>query len=221
MTQALGLRYSAARMPFRAVFFDLGGVVVGSPLHAIARYERELGLPEGAVNRVVVATAPRGAWSGLERGELTMEKFYPAFEADCAAAGHRIDARELMLRVAAATVPHAGMLGAIRRLREAGLKVAAITNNWITEDEGTGVLKPHFDAFIESATTGVRKPDPRIFEIACRTLDVAPADAVFLDDIGMNCKAGRAFGFTTIKVSDPDVALDELETLVGLPLRAA
>lgn len=221
MTQASGLRYSALRMSFRAVFFDLGGVVMGSPLHAIAQYEREHGLPAGAINRVVVATAPDGAWSRLERGEMRLPEFFTAFEADCGAAGHTIDARRLMLGVANATVPHAGMLAAIRALRAAGIKVAAITNNWITEDEGTGALKPHFDAFIESAVTGVRKPDPRIFEIACDALGVAPADAVFLDDIGMNCKAGRQFGFTTIKVADPDVALAELAALVGLDLRAA
>jgi putative hydrolase of the HAD superfamily len=82
-------------------------------------------------------------------------------------------------------------------------------------------LKPHFDAFIESAVTGVRKPDPRIFEMACSALAVRPTEAIFLDDIGMNCKAGRQFGFTTIKVSDPEVALDELAALVGLDLRPA
>src|SRR2546422_331025 len=71
-------------MHYRAVLFDLGGVVVGSPLEAIARYEAEQGIPAGFVNRVVVATGAAGAWSRLERGELTLEAFYPAFERDCA-----------------------------------------------------------------------------------------------------------------------------------------
>src|SRR5438309_487960 len=57
-------------MRYRAVLFDLGGVVVGSPLEAIARYEAEQGIPAGFVNRVVVATGAAGAWSRLERGEL-------------------------------------------------------------------------------------------------------------------------------------------------------
>ena len=52
---------------FRAVIFDLGGVVIDSPLHAIGRYERELGIPAGTVNRVVVETGPRdGAVPQLE-----------------------------------------------------------------------------------------------------------------------------------------------------------
>ena len=40
-------------MPIHAVVFDLGGVVLGSPLHAIAAYERENGISENFVNRVV------------------------------------------------------------------------------------------------------------------------------------------------------------------------
>ena len=76
-------------MPYRAVIFDLGGVVVGSPLHAIAAFERERGIPPGFVNRVVVDTGPGGAWSRLERGELGLEAFYVAFDRDCEAAGWR------------------------------------------------------------------------------------------------------------------------------------
>ena len=55
-------------MPLRAVLFDLGGVVLDSPLHAIARFERAHAIPEGFVNRVVADTGPEGAWGRLERG---------------------------------------------------------------------------------------------------------------------------------------------------------
>jgi putative hydrolase of the HAD superfamily len=166
-----------------------------------------------------VGTGAGGAWSRLERGELDLETFYPAFDADCAGAGCRISARALMARVALATLPRPAMLEAIRRIRAHGVAVGAITNNWITEDEGTGVLRPHFDVFIESAVVGIRKPDPRIFELACRELEIGPREAVFLDDIGSNLKTARALGMATIKVGDPEVALGELETLLGLPLR--
>ena len=205
-------------MPYRAVIFDIGGVVVGSPLEAIAAYERAHGIPGGFINRVVVATGHAGAWSRLERGELKLEDFHPAFERDCEAAGRCISARALMELVAAATVPRPAMLEAIRRIRAHGLAAAALTNNWITEDEGTGALRPHFDVFVESAALGLRKPDPRIFQHACDQLQVAPAAAVFLDDIGANLKAARALGMTTIKVLNPAAALAELEGLLGFTL---
>lgn len=206
-------------MRHRAVIFDLGGVVVGSPLEAIAAYERNGRIPAGSVNRAVVGAGPGGAWARLERGEIGLEDFYPAFERDCAAAGCRLSARALMARVGEAIVPRPAMLEAIRRIRARGLRAAALTNNWISEDGGTGMLRPHFDLFVESAVVGLRKPDPRIFELACRQLAIGPAEAVFLDDIGMNLKAARTLGMTTIKVTDPAAALGELEALLGFPLR--
>ena len=207
-------------MSYRAVIFDLGGVVVGSPLHAIASYERDTGIPAGSINRIVVATGPGGAWSRLERGELTLDDFYPAFEADCDAHGCRISARTMMGLVAESTLPRPAMLEAIRRIRVAGLLAAAVTNNWVTEDEGMGVLRPFFDVYVESAVVGIRKPDPRIFHLACEQLGVVPRQVVFLDDIGSNLKSARELGMTTIKVVDPEEALAELESALGLPLRA-
>ena len=206
-------------MTYRAVFFDIGGVVVGSPLHAIARYEREQGIPSGFINRVVVSSGADGAWSRLERGELRLPAFFEAFDRDCERAGRRISAEALMGLVARSTVPRPAMIDAIARIRARGLLAAAVTNNWITEDEGTGALRPHFDAFIESAVTGVRKPDPRIFEIACTELGIEPAEAVLLDDIGANLKTARTMGMSTIKVADPDAALAELESVLGFALR--
>jgi len=42
---------------------------------------------------------------------------------------------------------------------------------------------------------------------------------VFLDDLGMNLKPAREMGMATIKVVDPDTALDALEVLLGFALR--
>src|SRR5947199_4711935 len=93
-------------MRYRAVLFDLGGVVVGSPLEAIARFEAEQGIPAGFVNRVVVATGAAGAWSRLERGELTLATFYPAFERASAEAGHHVDTSEMEARGNEMKLPH-------------------------------------------------------------------------------------------------------------------
>jgi putative hydrolase of the HAD superfamily len=202
-----------------AVVFDLGGVVMDSPLHAIARYERDHGLLAGAVNRIVVDTGETGAWSRLERGELTLEAFCAPFEDDCRASGVELSGTGLMAYIAAAGVPRPRMLEAIRRIRARGLRTAALTNNWVREGarEGHRLCK-HFDVFVESARVGLRKPDPRIYELVCRELGVAPSRAAFLDDIGRNLKTARALGMSTIKVDDPDVALRELGTLLGFDL---
>ena len=206
------------RSPLSAVIFDLGGVVLGSPLHAIAHFEREHGIPEGFVNRVVVESGPSGAWSRLERGELDLERFYRNFEADCARAGLRVPARAMMERISATSGPRPAMLLAVARIRSRGLKTAALTNNWGGEGDATSALRGHFDVFVESCVLGLRKPDPRIYEHTLAELGVEAAASVFLDDIGRNLKAARALGIATIKVDDPERALSELSALLGFPL---
>ena len=208
-----------------AVVFDIGGVVQDSPLHAIARYERERGLPPNAINRVVVAAGEEGAWARLERGELTVQSFCAPFEADCRARGVTIDGRVLMERIAEASVPRPRMLEAICRLRAGGLRVAALTNNWVAETPGATAsetmkarLTAHFDVFVESAVVGLRKPDPRIYALVCDKLGLAPARVAFLDDIGRNLKPARELGMATIKVDDPEQALRELGALLDLDL---
>jgi putative hydrolase of the HAD superfamily len=203
------------------VIFDLGGVVLGSPLHAFREYERGLGLPNGFLGRVVLQNGPEGAWARLERGELEMAAFCTAFDAEAVAAGGRISSLALMARIAEFSQPRPAMVNAIRRIRAAGLRAGALTNNWDSADQKQkmDLLRAEFDVFIESVRVGLRKPDPRIYELACSQLEVAPNEAVFLDDIGGNLKSARALGITTIKVDDPDVALAELEGVLGFALR--
>ena len=111
------------------------------------------------------------------------------------------------------------------------LKVGCITNNVKSAGEGPGMANTTeratevanvmalFDTIIESSKTGIRKPDPKIYEIACEEMGIQPNDAVFLDDLGINLKPARALGMTTIKVLTADQALIELESHLKLTLR--
>ncbi|HCB33631.1 MAG TPA: hypothetical protein DEP69_00125, partial [Acidimicrobiaceae bacterium] len=82
-----------------------------------------------------------------------------------------------------------------------------------------------FEVVVESSAEGVRKPDPRIYRLALDRMNAAGGGAVtagrtaYLDDLGVNLKPARAMGMATVKVADPDAALDELEQLVGFGLR--
>jgi putative hydrolase of the HAD superfamily len=108
------------------------------------------------------------------------------------------------------------MLTAIDAIKQAGLMNAGLTNNFSPMDALDWLGK--FDFIIESSKVGVRKPDPRFYEIACEALGVLPNDCVFLDDLGVNLKPAKAMGMATVKVADPDVALAELSTLLEMDL---
>lgn len=218
---------------YRAVIFDLGGVVLPSPFDAFRAYERRAGLPHRFISEVVVRGGEHGAWSRFERGELDADAFAAAFGAECAAAGGSVVVADLFagMRSGApgdATGPHPEMVAAIQAIRSVGLRTAALTNNWADDDGSTHVtgesplatqLAALFDTIVESAREGVRKPDPRIYELTCARLEVEPHEAVFLDDLGANLKPARAMGMATIKVEDPRAAVTELAVVLGLDLR--
>jgi putative hydrolase of the HAD superfamily len=206
----------------RAALFDFGGVILSSPFEAFARYERERDLPEGFLRKVNSTNPDDNAWAKLERNEVGFEAFCDLFEAEARAAGGEVDGRAVMALLAGDLRP--AMVEAVRRCNER-LKTACLTNNWVPHEDRddsyshTALFADLFDVVIESSKVGVRKPDPRFYEMACDLLDIEPHEAVFLDDIGANLKPARAMGMTTIKVDDPDVAIRELEAVVGFPLR--
>lgn len=208
-------------MSIEAVVFDLGGVVFPSPLDVFRVYEREHGLPNRFISEVVLADPEHGAWGRLERGDLGLEEFCDAFDAECAAHGGTVDSRDLMRAVGGGLEPRAAMVTAIGAIRDRGLKTAALTNNWADEPGRGDRVSPTadwFDVVVESAVEGLRKPDPRIYLLVCERLDVQPPAAVFLDDLGANLKPARELGMTTIKVDEPEAALAELGSVLGFAL---
>ena len=204
----------------RAVLWDFGGVILESPFDAFARFEAERGLPPGFLRQINATNPDTNAWARLERSEVTAEEFCALFEAEAAQLGHEIDALQVLGMLSGAVRP--AMVEAVRRCH-ARLKTGLLTNNFVIG--GRDVARPdlaeiftHFDAIVESSKIGVRKPDPRFYEVACRQLGIAPSEAVFLDDLGINLKPARAMGMRTIKVTDPSDAIAELESVVGFEL---
>jgi hypothetical protein len=65
--------------PPRVVLFDIGGVVVGSPLVGINAYEAQHGLPHDYLNVAITARGRQGAFQRFERSELDLHSFYARF----------------------------------------------------------------------------------------------------------------------------------------------
>ena len=207
-----------------AVIFDFGGVITSSPFEAFARFEREHGLPEGFIRRVNATDPDDNAWARLERSEISIEEFDRQFDAEARRLGHPLPGLRVLELLAGDVRPR--MVEALRICRRE-LRTACITNN-VAFGEGPGMAAASdgarrvaeimglFEFVLESSKEGVRKPDPRIYQLALERLGVAPEEAVYLDDLGINLKPARALGIHTIKVTDPDVALAELGALTGL-----
>lgn len=207
---------------FSAVLWDFGGVILSSPFDAFADYEREIGLPAGFIRGLNTKNPHSNAWAKFERSEVSPEEFCRLFEAEARDAGGDLQGERIIACLSGEVRP--AMVTALRNV--AGkYKTACLTNNVKgakrapEKQAAIAEIMTIFDEVVESSKVGVRKPEPAFYEHACAALDIEPAQAIFLDDLGINLKPARAMGMTTIKVGDPEQALDALEALLGHPVR--
>jgi putative hydrolase of the HAD superfamily len=120
------------------------------------------------------------------------------------------------------------MVEVLKRCRQ-DWQCTCLTNNmnmgtaagmWGTTERAAAVAEVMtlFDLVIESSKEGMRKPDPRIYALACERMGVRPAEVVYLDDLGINLKPAAAMGMRTIKVLAADQAITELSAILSLDL---
>lgn len=210
-----------------AVIFDFGGVITSSPFESFNRLEAARGLPQDFVRRINATNPDENAWAKFERAEISAAEFDAQFAAEARAQGHELPGADV-LAVLAGTVRPA-MVRALDQLKDAGYRIACITNN-VPTGHGAGLARSEdrsdaleqifarFEHVIESSKAGVRKPDPRIYLMMCEKLGLEPAACVYLDDLGVNCKPAAQLGMAAIKVTGEAQALADLSALLALPL---
>lgn len=216
-------------MALRAVIFDFGGVFTSSPVAHFAEYEKAHGLPERFIGSVIKARLDDGAFSRYERAEIALDEFDETFAAETRAAGHEVTGRTLLSLMKLEF--RADMVAALERISGAGLLTGCITNNmpgggareWARDEEGRELsvrIMAIFDHVIESAKAGIRKPEPRIYEMMCEALGVQPEECVFVDDLGVNLKPAKAMGMQVVRVPFEDYrpAIVELSKITKISL---
>ncbi|MXY52616.1 MAG: HAD-IA family hydrolase [Gammaproteobacteria bacterium] len=209
----------------RAILWDFGGVFTTSPFDAFARFEAANGLPKDFIRRINSTDPDTNAWARFESSEIDVDEFDDAFRIEAEAHGYSVRGKDVLELLSGDFRPRmAAVLAECRR----HYRVGCITNNMKKAGDGPAMAQDDdkarraqevmamFEVIVESSVEGVRKPNPRIYEIACERLDVKPSETVFLDDLGINLKPARAMGMTTIKVVTETQAIDELAAATGL-----
>ena len=211
----------------KAVIWDFGGVLTTSPFEAFNVYEAERGLPKDLIRTINATNGDTNAWAQFESNSVSLDEFDGLFATEAKERGYDVPGKDIIALLSGDLRPK--MVEALRRISEK-LITGCITNN-VKAGEGAGMARSAdkmvandavmdmFQVVIQSSKVGVRKPNPKIYQMACEALDIDPEDAVYIDDLGINLKPARAMGMQTIKVVDADVALAELEDAVGFALQ--
>jgi putative hydrolase of the HAD superfamily len=221
-------------MKFQAVLFDAGNTLVfidpevvlpifrthGAVLRPETFWEAEFEARTALAERVL-----QGA-TGTEP-ELWHRYFVDLFRG-CGVPENRLDRlgkvirdvhreRHLWTHIDPRTRP------ALRRLRNAGYRLAVISNadgriRQVMEEVG---LTEFLEFVIDSEEEGVEKPHPRIFHLACDRLEVEPQACLYVGDLyPVDVLGARAAGLEAVLL-DPldrlDYPVDRIQDVAALP----
>ena len=207
-----------------AILWDFGGVVTSSPFEAFNDLEAQLGAPKDFIRQTNATNPDSNAWAKFESNEVSLEEFDELFADESEARGHRIPGREVIARLSGELRPR---MVEVLKICKQNFRIGCITNN-VKAGSGPGMSQNSekatrvaevmslFDVVVESSVEGIRKPNPRIYQVACERMGVEPAQAIFLDDLGINLKPAKALGMDTIKVVSEQQAITDLAALTGL-----
>jgi putative hydrolase of the HAD superfamily len=198
---------------------DFGGVLTSPLSEGFLAYQEEskVSLEElgRAMGRAAEAHGEHPLYA-LERGELSEREFADRLERELPNGFSLTRLREVYFE---RLVPNAPMIEFAGSLRERGVRTALLTNN-VREWEPLWRAKlPEideiFEVVVDSAFVGMRKPDPRIYELTLERLGTVADDCVFLDDLDVNCQAARELGMAAVRFEDTDGAIAAVTAALG------
>jgi putative hydrolase of the HAD superfamily len=202
----------------RAVISDFGGVLTSPLLESFAGLMRASGISLESVGKAMATIADRDGSNPLfelETGRMTEAAFMGAISEQLSAdRGSEVSLDGFGERYFQHLEPNEPMIDYMRELRGRGHKMAICTNNireWEAHWRAMLPVDEIFDVVVDSAFVGSRKPEPRIYEVTLERLGAAPEEAVFIDDVELNCEGARHLGITAIRFRSTEQAIEQIE----------
>jgi putative hydrolase of the HAD superfamily len=106
------------------------------------------------------------------------------------------------------------MLKWAKALGDSGLRIGILSN---MGEDTLSYMRQEFSWLGDfhhhtwSCELGIAKPDPAIYTYTCEKLDIAPGEALFLDDKAENIRAAEAVGLVGIQFRDIEQLQRDLE----------
>jgi len=203
-----------------AVVFDFGGVLITSIKNQLGVIAESHGVDVATMLEILLGPHESGRdhpWHRAERGEIAVADIQGqldpwAYQHGVSLTGDEIE--RVMVPGGYTIVDE--MVGRVARLRSEGYRTGLLTNTFA---EFQPTMKRDldldlFDVVVESFAVGSRKPERTIYEITQQRLGVDHEAIVYLDDFDQNLSEPLALGWTTIEVSDPALALADLDAIL-------
>lgn len=204
------------------VISDFGGVLTTPLVDAFISVQDRVGIPPKTFGEALRSLADRDGENPLfqlEKGEITEKQFQQQLADGLEPLlGHRPVIEDFGLLLFEALDPNPGMLDLIREVRRDGYRTALLTNNvreWEAKWRSMLPVDELFEAVVDSAFVGCRKPDPRIYRLTLERVGLEPDQCIFIDDMEINVSAANDLGMHGVHFRETAQARAEVHSLLG------
>ncbi|MBJ7332390.1 MAG: HAD family phosphatase [Solirubrobacteraceae bacterium] len=210
--------------PIRAIVSDFGGVLTSPLIGSFAKIQDEWGVPLESLGQAFVEITEReGAHPlfELECGRITEQEFLGALGAQLSAdLGRDVPMHEFGERFFAQLSTNTPLVELLHELRDTGYRVALLTNNVREWEPRWRSMLPTvdelFEVIVDSAFVGMRKPDPRIYQLTIERIGgVTAAECLFIDDMEVNIVAAREVGMAAVHFVDTPQAIADIRAALA------
>jgi putative hydrolase of the HAD superfamily len=211
----------------RGLLVDYGGVLTNPLPEFMAEWVKADGIDPDRfaelMRRWLGPGSDRNPVHDLETGRIGATEFERLLAAELIEqTPAQVDAADraagMLTRMFSGMRVEASMVDVVRTARAAGVRTGLLSNSWGLDYERDG-WDALFDAVVISGEVGLRKPDPAIYALAARRLDLPPEQIVFVDDLRPNVRAAAAAGMVGVQHVDLESTVSELEILFDTSLR--
>jgi putative hydrolase of the HAD superfamily len=200
-----------------AVISDFGGVLTTPLLQSFLAFQDQTGISTEDLGRAMAAIAEEEGDNPLfqmERGEITEERFLDRLGDGLEGLlGERPELHRFKEIYFEALDPNEPMIDLMRELKEAGYRMAMLTNNvreWEPLWRSMLPVDEIFETVVDSGFVGVRKPEGRIYSIALERLSLPAEACLFVDDVEVNCEGARRAGMKAVHFRENEQAIAEI-----------
>jgi epoxide hydrolase-like predicted phosphatase len=200
-------------MVVKAVVFDFGGVLMRTEdRRPRSRLAARLGMNYDELSALIFESP-----SAIQatKGELSAEEHWTAIQKSLALTEPEFE--EVRSDFWAGDILDQDLVNFLRTLRTK-YRTGLLSNAW--DDLRQMIVEvwqidDAFDQLIISAEVGLAKPEPGIYHMMARELQVEPSQTVFVDDYPRNIDGARTAGMKAIQFRSPGQALGDLQNLLA------
>ncbi|HYH60604.1 MAG TPA: HAD family phosphatase [Solirubrobacterales bacterium] len=220
-------------MAIRAVICDFGGVLTTPLVGSFMAFQDQTGIPAEALGTAMGRIYERdGAHPlyELEKGHVTEHDFLATLRTELAVElGHEPELHDFKEIYFKALNPNEDMIAEMASVRDAGYRMALLTNNvreWEPLWRAMLPVDEIFELVVDSAFVGMRKPEPEIYSLTLERLrqhdpsglgNLEFSECLFIDDFEVNCAAASELGMSAVHFVSNDQALPEIRAALEVP----